>query len=191
MLLAGVGGQGILLAGEVLAKAALQAGFDVKKSEVHGMAQRGGVVLSHVRYGERVHSPLIPRGRADVLLAFEELEALRWHHYLRPGGTLLVGEERLIPPFAFSGGEGYPKEPLSLIGSDELKVLRIGASGLARELGNPRVMSAILLGALSTLLDIDPGHWRDALRALVPEGTEEVNLVAFDRGKEIPKLSIK
>lgn len=189
MLLAGVGGQGVLLAGEVLARAALQAGFDVKKSEVHGMAQRGGVVVSHVRYGEKVHSPLIPRGVADVLLAFEELEALRWHHYLKPDGTLLVSEERLIPPSAFSGGEGYPKEPLTLIKSGELKVLRIGASGLAREIGNPRVMSAILLGALSILLDIDAGHWRDALRALVPKGTEEVNLLAFEKGKQSLEIS--
>jgi indolepyruvate ferredoxin oxidoreductase beta subunit len=113
ILIVGVGGQGVLLASQILSEAALQAGYDVKKSEVHGMSQRGGVVSSHIRFGKKVHSPLIPNGAADVILAFERAEALRWIHELKPGGAMIVNAQIIIPPIAVDTKYSYPTETKS------------------------------------------------------------------------------
>ncbi len=191
ILIVGVGGQGVLLASEVLSNAALDAGFDVKKSEVHGMAQRGGVVSSHVRMGDRVHSPLIPEGRADVILAFEQSEALRWIHFVMPEGAAIVNLKTLIPPIALLKGKtaAYPENPMDSIRRRISRVLAVPAGEIAAGLGNQRVENAVLLGVLSRFLRLPEPVWEAALRNRVPRGTEAVNLRAFQAGAEFEKES--
>jgi indolepyruvate ferredoxin oxidoreductase beta subunit len=183
VLIVGVGGQGVLLASELLSDAALRAGFDVKKSEVHGMAQRGGSVSSHVRIAAHVHSPLIPTGQADVLLAFEQAEALRWIHFLKTGGTAVVNRKRLVPPVAlFRKGPGYPEDAVASVGRRAGRVIAIDAEAAALRLGNPRVGNTILLGALSGSLDIPESDWMRSIEGRVPAGTVEINREAFRTG---------
>jgi indolepyruvate ferredoxin oxidoreductase beta subunit len=185
ILIVGVGGQGVLLASEVLSNAALEAGYDVKKSEVHGMAQRGGVVSSHVRLGEKVHSPLIPEGEADVLLAFEQAEALRWIHFVKPDGVAVINEKRLVPPVALlKGGPAYPVKPIDSVRKRVRRIVTLSADLIAGDLGNPKVENTILLGALSCFLDIPERNWLDVIEKRVPKGTENVNLQAFRLGIE-------
>jgi indolepyruvate ferredoxin oxidoreductase, beta subunit len=187
ILIVGVGGQGVLLASEVLSEAALFSGLDVKKSEVHGMAQRGGVVSSHVRIGKRVHSPLIPEGRADVMLAFEQSEAMRWAHFVRPDGTAIINRKILVPPVALLKGKGpaYPENPVESVRLRIATVLVVPAEDIGLRLGNPRVENAVLLGALSRFLDLPLSAWESSLRGRVPRGTEGVNLDAFHAGMQI------
>lgn len=187
VLIVGVGGQGVILASNILCEVALRAGFDVKKSEVHGMSQRGGSVTSHVRFGEKVYSPLVPNGKADTLLAFEAAEALRYCHEVHQGGYLIVSTQRIVPPIA-SGRKGakYPDDPIA----DCKKfcagqVIPIDAEKIALELGNPRLTNTILLGALSKNLQISEKVWKDTIALMVPKKTIEVNLVAFERGRSI------
>ena len=176
VLIVGVGGQGVLLASEILSSVAVEAGLDAKKSEVHGMSQRGGVVSSHVRFGEKVFSPLIKEGEADVILAFEEAEALRWLHFLDKDGDIIVNEYRLVPPIVVTKKLNYPEDPVSIIKSKVNNVKSIDAEAAAREIGNPRLVNTILLGVLSQSIDIDEKVWKD--------GTEDINLQAFVRGRE-------
>jgi|YNPNPStandDraft_1061719.scaffolds.fasta_scaffold00581_9 indolepyruvate ferredoxin oxidoreductase beta subunit len=184
-LLVGVGGQGILTAGDILAQLGLQAGYEVKKSEVHGMSQRGGAVNSHVRFGRVVYSPLIGRGGADYLLAFEMLEALRWVHFLHPRSVVLVNDERLPPLAVTSGGARYPEpeEVRRELAGRAGRVLFIEGARLSRELGNPRVANAVLLGALSTFLPFAPSLWEEVIRARVPARHFELNRQAFYLGR--------
>ena len=181
-LLVGVGGQGILTAGDVLAQLGLRAGYEVKKSEVHGMSQRGGAVNSHVRLGRTVYSPLISQGEADYLLAFEMLEALRWVRFLHPRSTVLVNDERLPPLAVISGGARYP-EPEEVRRELAGRVLFIEGARLAQELGNPRVTNIVLLGALSTFLPFPTDLWEEVIRARVPARYWEVNRQAFYLGR--------
>jgi len=186
-LLAGVGGQGTILASDVLSEVALAAGFDVKKSEVHGMAQRGGSVNTHVRWdAERVYSPLIGLGEADVLLVFEEAEALRYAEYLKPGGAAIVNRQIIEPITVTSGGAHYPTE-------DEVRALYkdlagrfhlIPGSAIAEEMGNARAGNVVLLGALSTLLDVPADTWLEVIEERVPAKYVELNRQAFLRGRE-------
>jgi indolepyruvate ferredoxin oxidoreductase beta subunit len=186
ILIVGVGGQGVLLASEVLSSVAMEAGYDVKKSEVHGMAQRGGVVSSHVRLGDKVFSPLIPEGRADVLLAFEQSEALRWIHFVKPEGVAIVNLKRLVPPVALLRGKdpAYPEHPIEDARKRVSRLLVIPARDIAQELSNPRVENTVLLGALSCFLEIPERIWETAVKKGVPKGTEEINLKAFRTGVE-------
>ena len=185
--LVGVGGQGILLASEVISYAAMLSGADAKKSEVHGMAQRGGVVSSHVRFGRRVASPLLPLGSADVLLAFEWGEALRWLPYLKPDATLVASVDVIMPPVACSDRRAwnsrYPaEEPAAL--HDWVGELRlVEARRIAGELGNAKAASSVLLGALSTLLDVPVEIWERAIRRSVPAKALDVNLACFQAGR--------
>ncbi|MBS1261276.1 MAG: hypothetical protein MAG453_00597 [Calditrichaeota bacterium] len=190
VLIVGVGGQGVVLASNILCEVAVRAGLDVKKSEIHGMSQRGGVVTSHVRFGERVLSPLIMHGRADVVLGFEAAEALRFAHEVRDGGLLLSSTQKIPPPTGpvkkKQKRPRYPQTPLS----DAKQVCRgrvvpVEADRIAAELGNPRLTNTILLGALSTGLAIDDALWTDTIRQMVPSKTVELNLAAFARGKEV------
>jgi indolepyruvate ferredoxin oxidoreductase beta subunit len=183
IVLCGVGGQGVLLASEVLAQAALRGGFDVKKSEVHGMAQRGGSVVSHVRYAEKVRSPLIAEGTADVVLALEQLEALRYAHMVSPDGWVVVNELQLAPSGVLTGDESYPAHPLRDLRRRLRNVCVVPCREMAEALGNPRVQNVIALGALSTLVDIEPVRWKAALRALVKPRYLSVNLKAFRMGR--------
>lgn len=184
ILIVGVGGQGVLLASELISDAALDAGYDVKKSEVHGMAQRGGVVSSHVRIGEKIFSPLIPLGKADVLLAFEEAEAMRWVHFVKPDGALVVNNLKWVPPIALMKGFAYPSSPLDTVKNRNPRLKIVDANAVADILGNIRVANTVLVGAVSVSLDIPEAVWEKAILKRVPKGTEDINLDAFRRGRK-------
>jgi len=184
-LLVGVGGQGVLLASDILAEVGLRAGYDAKKSEVHGMAQRGGSVVSHVRWAEKVLSPLIGLGEVDYLLALEKLEALRYIEVLRPGGTVIVNDHRIPPVSVSSGGDEYPDDQrvrrvLSEVTDD---VHFVPGVELAGELGNARASNVVMLGALSKSLDIDLDIWLEVIAERVPEKYVELNHQAFLKGR--------
>jgi indolepyruvate ferredoxin oxidoreductase beta subunit len=186
-LLAGVGGQGTILASDVLAEVALAAGLDVKKSEVHGMAQRGGSVNTHVRWNsDRVYSPLIGLGEADVLLVFEEAEALRYAEYLKPEGVAIVNQDAIKPITVTSGGAHYPseKEVASIYATLTSRFCLIPGTALAEELGNARAANVVLLGALSTFLDVPVDTWLEVIEGRVPPKYIELNRQAFLRGRE-------
>ena len=180
----------MILASELLSEAAMEAGCDVKKSEVHGMAQRGGVVSTHIRFGPKVYSPLIRAGAADVVLAFEAAEGLRWAGHVREGGLLVVNTQQIVPTIAFTGEYDYPKDPVG-----EAKAVcrgrTIALDGLkiAHEVGNPKLVNTILLGAISGEMPISDAIWETVIRKRVPRGTEEQNMSAFKKGAEVIKGS--
>ena len=183
-LLAGVGGQGVLLAADVVALVGMSLGLDVKKSEVHGMAQRGGSVISHVRWGPAVQSPLISSGQADYLVAFERLEALRYAELLRPGGTVLISAHRIPPVSVSSGSSVYPserEEDVAYAGSG-LQRLCVPAIDLAREIGQARVHNVVMLGALASLLNIPRETWLKVISQRVPARFREINQSSFIQG---------
>ena len=185
-LLAGVGGQGTLLASDIVAEVGLAAGLDAKKSEVHGMAQRGGAVISHVRWGEKIASPLCERGTVDYFVAQEILEALRWLEFLRPGGTVILNKQQLPPTSTVFGKDVYPDEAGALAAISELagEILLLDAVGIAETLGNRRAANSVLLGALSSRLDVTPEDWLSVLENKVPQRHKEVNRKAFTAGRE-------
>jgi indolepyruvate ferredoxin oxidoreductase beta subunit len=182
VLLAGVGGQGVLLASEVLAEAAAIAGSDVKKSEVHGMAQRGGSVVSHLRFGPQVHSPLIPRGGADFLVSFERLETLRYLEYLHRGSVVLVNTQEILPLPVSVGKARYPADIEERLRATGVRALFVDGHGLALAAGNAKAVNAVILGALSAILRFPPGVWEQALRGQIPARLADVNLRAFALG---------
>jgi len=187
-ILAGVGGQGTILASNVLSEVALAAGFDVKKSEVHGMAQRGGTVNTHVRWDtERVYSPLIGLGEADVLLVFEEAEALRYADYLKPGGAAVVNQHKIKPITVTSGGASYPTEAdlRKLYSALTDRFHLVPGTEIARDLGNTRAANVVLIGALSTFLDVPVEIWLDVIQDRVPPKHVELNRQAFMRGRQV------
>jgi len=185
VLIVGVGGQGVILASAILSQAAMEAGHDTKQSEIHGMSQRGGVVSSHVRFGEKVWSPMVPEGEAHVILAFERAEALRAVHLLAPGGQVIVNAQSIIPPLASGKDFSYPEDPLGAVRQRTERMVEVDAISEARELGNEKMISVLLLGALSVHLDFPGEVWKKVIRARVPKGTEEGNLKAFARGAEL------
>ncbi len=181
MLLVGVGGQGVVLASEMICAAAHHAGFDVKKSEIHGMSQRGGVVSSHVRYGAKVFSPLVEAGEADIILAFEAAEALRFCHELKPEGVLYASPYTVVPPI-----EGkkfhYPDNPLEQADSLVKNLVIVDAETIALKLGNPRLANSVFLGALALNSGIPLASWEWAIEKLAPKKTGPANLKAFRQG---------
>ena len=185
ILLVGVGGQGILLASEVISQAAMIQGFDVKKSEIHGMSQRGGVVSSHVRYGEHIYSPLIGKASADVLLSFEKVESYRWIEYLRPGGEVITNTTEIVPPAVYAMGKEYPHDVIDRMHKQGVNVLAVDAASVAKGVGNVRAMNVVLLGVLSRKLSFPDETWQEALRARVPKRHLEVNLNAFEEGQRL------
>lgn len=186
VLICGVGGQGVLLASEVLSEAALQAGHDVKKSEVHGMSQRGGSVVSNVRFGERVDSPLIVRGEADVLMAFERLEGVRWLDHLKPGkGIAVVNDLEIWPMTVSSGPFDYPSDINERLEVAAKKYYLFKATEIATKVGEPRAANIILLGALSNYLPLTEENWMAALEKRVKAKFVDVNKKAFAEGKKI------
>lgn len=172
-----------MLASEILAEAALMSGFEVKKSEIHGMAQRGGVVTSHVRYGERVYSPLIPAGEADMILAFEEAEALRWAPTLDKEGVLIVNRQRILPPLVSLGLAPYPQDISHALSTLADRCIEVEAFHLARQLGDLRLVNTIMLGAASCLLQIPLASWKKCLRIKLPERLRDLNRMAFEKGR--------
>jgi indolepyruvate ferredoxin oxidoreductase beta subunit len=187
VLIAGVGGQGAVLASELLALAAIAAGHDVKQGEFHGVAQRGGAVFSHVRFGDRVYSPMAPRDRVyspmaprgdvDYLLAMEKLEALRYAHFVKPGGTIIVNDQK-IEPIRVADKRPYPDEAIDFLASKGFNVMVIKATDKAVELGNHRAANVVLLGALSGSLDIRQETWESTLRERIPEKLLALNAVS-------------
>ena len=183
-VICGVGGQGIILASNVLCTAAFTEGNDVKKSEVHGMAQRGGSVITHVRFGEKVYSPLIEEGTADFILAFEKLEALRYLHYLKPKGMIIVNDREVPPMSVLIGAAEYPKDIDKKLGRRG-NTFFVDASTRALELGNIRTVNIILLGVLSRCMDFKKKSWERAIKENVKAKYVDLNMAAFEKGKEI------
>lgn len=180
ILLVGVGGQGTILATKVLARAARGAGYAIKVSEIHGMAQRGGSVVTQLRLGREVHSPLIER--ADIIVAFEQLEGLRWLHALKPGGTMILNSQVIYPVPVLVGAAEYPVDIPGLLARRVPDTVVLDALALALECGNARAANMVLLGALARCLTIPVALWTKALEAVVPARFLEVNRAAFKAG---------
>ena len=183
ILMAGVGGQGTLLASEILSEVLMQAGYDVKKAEVHGMAQRGGSVVSHVRYGERVYSPIIPEGEADVLFGFELLETYRYLPLVKKTGAIVVNNLRIAPPSVALGKSDYPQEIVAKLQARVPNLHIVEGLAMAEQAGNTRTVNTVLLGALSNTLAPSYEQWVAAIKSLVPKRFQGVNLKAFDLGR--------
>ena len=184
VLLVGVGGQGILLASEVLSEAAMLAGFDVKKSEIHGMSQRGGSVVSHVRFGTEVFSPIVPEGEGDILFGFELMETVRSLPLLKPGGTVVANDLQISPPSVLMGQEAYPEGLAERIRAHFADFLLIDGQKMASDAGNAKAANTVLLGAVSKRLSIPEVYWMKALEKMVPAKALEVNKRAFLTGRE-------
>lgn len=182
VLFVGVGGQGILLSADILAKLLTGNGFDVKQAEVHGMSQRGGSVHSMVRFGQNIMSPLISRGEVDYLVAFEELEALRWAPYTRPGGTVIVNTIRIAPAPVALGAAAYPDDPVGRMKKTFKKTIAVNAVELGEQAGNVRAANMVMLGALAAGLSFDKQQWTEIITGRVPAKTLDVNLKAFELG---------
>ena len=185
ILLVGVGGQGILLASEILSEAAMLAGFDVKKSEIHGMSQRGGSVVSHVRYGSEVFSPIVPEGEGDILFGFELMETARSLPLLKPGGTVVANDLQISPPSVLMGQELYPEGLADRIKSQFADFLLVDGQKMAADAGNARAANTVLLGAVSKRLSIPEKYWMKALEKMVPSKALDINKLAFHMGREV------
>ena len=185
ILIVGVGGQGTLLASKVLGNLAMEAGYEVKVSELHGMAQRGGSVVTHVRFGDHVHAPLIDEGGADIILAFEKLEAARYLNYLRPGGTVIVNDLEIPPMPVIMGMAAYPDDVLEMLEENAGAMHCIDATGIAEECGNVRAMNVVLLGVLAKCMDESRKDWEAALKKTIKPHLLDVNMAAFEKGYTI------
>ncbi len=185
ILLVGVGGQGILLASEILAEAAMLSGFDVKKSEIHGMSQRGGSVVSHVRYGKEVFSPIVPEGEGDILFGFELMETYRSLSLLKPDGAVVANDLKISPPSILMGNDTYPAGLAESIKARFPDFLLVDGQKIAEEAGNVRTANTVLLGAVSRRLDIEEQYWMQALEKMVPARVLAVNQKAFLEGRSL------
>jgi indolepyruvate ferredoxin oxidoreductase, beta subunit len=183
VLIAGVGGQGVLRASDILCQAMMEGGLDVKKSEVHGMAQRGGCVTSHVRYGEKVYSPIEKKGNVDILLAFECIESLRYLDYLKPDGKVIINDLKLYPPSVNLGEMRYPDNAIELVKATFQAVKVVNARDIARNTGNMKTENTVLLGVLSQWLDLEINLWEKVLREAFPSKVIDANLKAFHMGR--------
>jgi indolepyruvate ferredoxin oxidoreductase beta subunit len=193
ILIVGVGGQGVILASDTVAEIGMNNGYDVKKSDSIGMAQRGGSVVSHVRWGERVFSPIIKLGEADYLVGFEKLEAARWAHYLKPEGIAIVADVEIPPASLLSANMAYPthEELIGSITTFNEKVHLIPATDICREAGNPRALNMVMIGALSVFLDLEESIWSGDIRARLRPDFVESSLKAFSLGAENVRKVIK
>jgi len=189
VLIAGVGGQGVVLVSELLALAALAAGEDVKQGEFHGVAQRGGAVFSHVRFGDQVHSPMAPLATVDYLLALEKLEALRYAHYLKPAGTVIINEH-MVEPVRVADQRPYPDDAIDFLTGKGFDVIPVAATELAIELGNHRAANVVLLGTLAEKLEIPSEIWEQTLDQRIPERFLSLNHAAFAAGREASQSSV-
>ena len=183
IMIVGVGGQGTLLTSRILGGLAIAGGYDVKLSEVHGMAQRGGSVVTFVRYGDKVAEPIVEEGQADVIIAFERLEALRYAHFLKKDGALIVNDWRIDPMPVVIGAAEYPENILDTLKKDH-KVVSIDAMDEAKKLGNSRVFNTIIIGVAAKNMDFDKQQWLDVIANTVPPKTVEINQKAFEVGFE-------
>ncbi len=184
-MIVGVGGQGTLLASRILGSALLDCGYDVKVSEVHGMSQRGGSVVTYVRYGENVASPIIEKGEADIILAFEQLEAARWLEYLKPDGKIIVNTQKIDPMPVVIGATEYPDGVIPAIRAAGADVEELDALPLAVEAGTSKAVNVVLIGAMAKNMSLDKEVWIKALKESVPPKFLELNLKAFEMGYSI------
>lgn len=182
ILFAGVGGQGILKASDIMCMAMMEAGFDVKKSEVHGMAQRGGCVTSHVRYGKKVYSPLAETGSIETLISFEKMEALRYLKFLSKNASIILNTEEIYPPSVNMGDAVYPDDVIGILKKHYPKVIAFNAAELAQKAGNVKAANVVLLGAVSNLMDIEKSIWERVIKKSFPEKLVKLNLDAFQMG---------
>ncbi|MBE5930935.1 MAG: indolepyruvate oxidoreductase subunit beta [Lachnospiraceae bacterium] len=184
IMIVGVGGQGTLLTSRILGNITVEAGFDVKLSEVHGMAQRGGSVVTFVRYGEKVAEPIVEEGQADVLIAFERLEALRYAHFLKKDGAMVINDRRIEPITVVTGAAQYPENIIEDL-AKEHQVYSVDAQEEALKLGNSKVFNVIVLGVAAKHMDFTKEQWLNAIEATVPPKTVELNKKAFLVGYEM------
>lgn len=182
ILICGVGGQGVLLAGDIIAEAAIASGFDAKKSEVHGMAQRGGSVVSHVRFGQKVNSPLIRQGEADVILSFEEMETARYLQFLKADGCLIINRQQIIPMSVATGQAEYPIDIVEKIKQQVKNLVLCPGMELAEKAGSAKAVNTVLLGALAKKLELASDKWQEVISRRVPAKTVEMNKKAFESG---------
>ncbi|MBW2559135.1 MAG: indolepyruvate oxidoreductase subunit beta [Deltaproteobacteria bacterium] len=185
VLLAGVGGQGTIMASDILSAVMISAGFDAKKSEVHGMAQRGGCVSSHVRFGSKVYSPLAAKGDVDILVSFEKLETLRYLEYLKIDGKVIINNEEIYPPSVNLGETAYPDDAIDFVKKHFKDVKVVDATAMALRSGDKRMANTAILGVLSSWLDIEAGIWEDVLRKRFPPKILEGNINAFRLGRGV------
>ena len=190
IMIVGVGGQGTLLASRLLGSALLSQGYDVKVSEVHGMSQRGGAVVTYVKYGESVASPIVEEGEADIILAFELLEAARWFTFMKPEGKLIVNTQQIDPMPVVIGNAVYPEGVLENLRSAGADVTDIDALPLAEQAGSAKAVNVVLIGAMAARMDLPKEVWQAAIEETVPPKFLEMNLKAFEAGYGI-KYSIK
>jgi indolepyruvate ferredoxin oxidoreductase, beta subunit len=184
ILLAGVGGQGTLRASDIICLVMMEAGLDVKKSEVHGMAQRGGCVTSHVRYGEKVYSPLAGLGSIDLLVGFEKMETLRYLNYLNNDAKIIINADEIYPSSVNLGDLQYPQNIISILKSKFNFIKEIDATDLANKLGNVKAANVVLLGAISRLMEMETSIWESVIKKSFPAKLVEVNLKAFQMGRD-------
>ena len=182
VLIVGVGGQGTLLASRILGNLALSLGYDVKLSEVHGMAQRGGSVVTHVRFSDKVFAPVVDEGSADMILAFEKLEALRWCGRLKKNGSMFINTQEILPMPVITGAQEYPADIEARIKAIVPDAVFVDGLKLAREAGNAKAVNTVLIGVLARHMDIPKQAFLDAIKATVPPATLENNLLAFEKG---------
>lgn len=182
ILLVGVGGQGTILASKILSEGLVRKGYDVKMSEIHGMSQRGGSVTTHVRYGAAVASPVVPKGEADILVAFEKVEAVRWLDYLKRGGTLVVNDHEIYSLPVLTGAAKYPDKIIEKLVAEIPNIKVFNAGEIAKDLGNIRAQNIVLLGALVKAMNLDDIDWHSVLKELIPQKLLELNLKAFEAG---------
>lgn len=182
ILIVGVGGQGTILASRILSHIGQAEGYDVKVSEIHGMAQRGGSVVTQVRMGEKVYSPIISEGQADIILAFERLEALRWMHYLKKGGKIIINNQAIPPVPVLMGLQEYPDNIIERIRTKVPNTIAVDALPLARKCGNDKALNVVLMGVLAREMGIAKDKWIRALEEKVPAKFLELNKQAFDEG---------
>ena len=186
LLVTGVGGQGVILASDIIGEAALASGYDVKKTDTLGMAQRGGSVVSHLRIAPQVWSPLIKAGEADIMLAFEKLEAARWVDYLRPGAVVIVNNHALPPLSVNLGNERYPsnEEIISILKQRSECICFINGTNRARELGDVRTLNTFMLGCTSVFLPLKVGVWKEVISRRMPPKVRRINITAFEQGRK-------
>ena len=182
LLLVGVGGQGTILVSRILSEGLVEAGYDVKMSEIHGMSQRGGSVTTQIKFGKKVYSPSIDLGEADVLVAFEKLEAARYINQLNKKGTLIVNDEEIYPLPVLAGLDEYPKEIIECLKDkvDNIKIIK--ASKIAEDLGEPRVQNILMLGCMVKVLGLENIDWIELIKKNLPERVHNVNIKAFEKG---------
>lgn len=184
IMIVGVGGQGTLLASRIIGNAIMQKGYDVKVSEVHGMSQRGGSVVTYVRYGEKIYSPIVDEGEADFILSFEKLEAARWLSYLKKGGKIITSSQEIDPMPVITGAAKYPEELIQKIKTQGIDILEIDALTLAAKAGSSKAINVVLMGVLSQFLEFSDDIWQAAIEECVPSKFLEINQKAFELGRE-------